>query len=136
MLDSMLSASSAGLLEKALSASALRQKVISNNIVNVNTPGFKRSEVIFEDKLQQAIGGPKLLSLVRTHGAHLSGTREVSTDPAVVVDKDTSMRLDGNNVDIDKEMAGLAKNSIYYNSVAQQLSKKYSTLVSAIKEGK
>lgn len=136
MLDSILSSQSDSILEKALASSALRQKIISNNIANVNTPGFKKSEVLFEDTLQAAMNQTKL-PLTRTHGNHLTAVNSSDNlNPSVVVDNTTSMRLDGNNVDIDKEMASLAKNSIYYNSVAQQLGKQYNLLLSAIKEGK
>lgn len=136
MLDSILSSAPASILEKALSSSALRQKVISNNIANVNTPGFKKSTVPFEDRLQAAISQTQL-PLVQTHQNHLAAGRSGgSMAPSVVVDNTTSMRVDGNNVDIDKEMASLAKNSIYYSAVAQQMNKYYGILKSAIKEGK
>lgn len=135
MLDSILSSGSANLLERGLSGASLRQKVISNNIANVDTPGFKRSDVSFERQLQQAMGQTNILPLMRTNDSHLSNIED-SDQPLVTVERNTSMRLDGNNVDVDKEMAALAKNTIYYNAVATQLSKTYSMLVSAIKEGK
>lgn len=136
MLDSILSSVPCNVLQKALSSSALRQKVISNNIANVNTPGYKKSEVLFENKLQDALNQTGL-PLVRTHEKHLDAENDRSNlEPSVVTDNTTSMRLDGNNVDIDKEMAGLAKNSIYYSAVAQQIGKHYNMLLSAIKEGK
>ncbi len=136
MIDSILSSAPSNILEKALASSALRQKVISNNIANVNTPGFKKSEVSFENKLQAAMSQTQL-QLVRTNENHLDAAdSSADLNPSVLVDNTTSMRLDGNNVDIDKEMASLAKNSIYYNAVAQQLGKNYSMLLSAIKEGK
>jgi flagellar basal-body rod protein FlgB len=136
VLDSILSSAPSNILEKALASSALRQKTISNNIANVNTPGYKKSDVLFEDKLQAAMD-QSLLPLARTHTNHLqAGQVSGELEPSIVVDNTSSMRLDGNNVDIDKEMAGLAKNSIYYNAVAQQLSKHYSMLLSAIREGK
>lgn len=65
MLRQLLGSSQVSVLEQALSAASLRQKVISNNIANVNTPGFKKSNVIFEDLLQEAINGEKL-QLTRT----------------------------------------------------------------------
>ena len=136
VLDSILSSAPNNILEKALAASVLRQKTISNNISNVNTPGFKKSEVSFEDKLQGAVD-QSLLPLIRTNVKHLlAGGVSSTLEPSVTIDNTSSMRLDGNNVDIDKEMASLAKNSIYYNSVAQQIGKNYNLLLSAIKEGK
>ena len=53
----------------------------------------------------------------------------------VQVQKDTSIRLDGNNVDIDAEMAGMAKNSIYYQAVAQDIGRYFTSLKNAIKGG-
>ncbi len=136
MLDAILSSSPGNILEKALAASALRQKTISNNIANVNTPGFKKSSVLFEENLQAAMNQTQL-PLVRTHENHLAaGQFTGNMEPSVVLDNTTSMRVDGNNVDVDKEMAGLAKNSIYYSAVAQQLNKYYTGLLSAIREGK
>jgi len=117
-----------------LGAAALRHKVISNNIANVNTPGFKKSDVRFEDKLAAAMAGTKL-AMARTNPRHLSGGAG-DLAPAIVTDRTTSLRTDGNNVDIDAEMANVAKNSIYYNAVAQQLGTYFSNLKSVIREGK
>ncbi len=133
MVKSILSSPQEAVLEQALGAATLRQRVIANNIANVNTPGFKRSEVVFEEKLAAAMSG-KPLPMARTHPGHLPASREAA-GPAIVTDTATSMRTDGNNVDIDAEMANTAKNQIYYNAVAQMLGRYYSNLKSAIKGG-
>ncbi|MDT8901285.1 flagellar basal body rod protein FlgB [Anaeroselena agilis] len=135
MVKSILSSPQESVLERALGAAALRHKVVANNIANVNTPGFKRSDVVFEDKLAEAMSGGKL-PLARTHAKHLAGRQggDVSA-PSVVTDTRTTMRTDGNNVDIDAEMANVAKNSIYYNAVAQQLGTYFSNLKSVIRGG-
>lgn len=117
-----------------MGAASLRHKVLTNNIANVNTPGFKRSEVVFEDRLAEAMAGKKL-ALARTNAKHLPGGRGGSSAPAVVTDATTSLRTDGNNVDIDAEMANVAKNTIYYDAVAQMLGRYYTNLKSAIKGG-
>jgi flagellar basal-body rod protein FlgB len=135
VLNSLLSSSKAAVLEQALTAASLRQKVISNNIANVNTPGFKRSEVVFEDLLRQAIGSSDKLGLMRTNAKHIPntlGSVKAQSNPI----NTTTMRTDGNNVDVDVEMAEMAKNNIYYNAVAQGLSKYYSGLKSVINGGK
>jgi flagellar basal-body rod protein FlgB len=125
------------ILEQSLYASSLRHKVISNNIANVNTPGFKKSEVAFEDLLQAQLDGKETsLPLARTNSRHLSGGNGTSLAPRVNTIGTTSFRTDDNNVDIDIEMADLAKNNIYYNAVAQQLSRQLSNLKSAIREGR
>ena len=134
MVKSILSSPQEAVLEKALAAASLRHKVISNNIANVNTPGFKKSDVVFENELAMAMSGGRA-AMSRTHSRHLPG-RSGGQIPAIVTDNATSLRTDGNNVDIDAEMAGIAKNSIYYDAVAQQLGRYFSNLKSAISGGR
>lgn len=122
-----------GLLKSALNASQLRQKTISNNIANVNTPNYKANRVVFEEKLQRAIDGTSV-NLKATHVNHF-GTSEQTVEPKVVKDQSTSMRNDGNNVDIDVEMSNVAANQILYNTLVQQIDGKISTLRYIISEG-
>ena len=135
MLNSILSSPRVTVLEQALSTSSLRQKVISNNIANVNTPGYKKSEVLFEDILQSALTCKKM-SMLQTNERHLPVRQSGIPAPKINVVSNTSIRIDGNNVDIDGEMAELAKNNIYYNAVVQQLGGYFSGIKSAIKEGR
>lgn len=115
------------MLENKLEASALRQKVIANNLANVDTPGFKKSYVEFEDVLRQAQNKDKI-SLLRTDTRHIDQSfiniQEVKA--RVVTDNSTSLRNDGNNVDIDQEMTELAKNGLDYQAIALILGNKYS----------
>ncbi len=131
---------SATAMRQALERASLRQQVLSNNIANVNTPQFKRSDVAFGDQLQQAIEqdtqkGAKRLALQKTNPRHLAPEGR-ETGPRIVRDDAVTMRADGNNVDIDREMAEVAKNSIFYQANAQQLSRYYSTLKSVITGGR
>lgn len=135
MIQSLVSSPQAYILEKSISASALRHKVISNNIANVNTPGFKKSDVVFEDILQQKLSATNSLPMAQTHSRHL-GPRSQGLSPAVQLAANHTFRTDGNNVDIDAEMANVAKNSIYYDALAQQLSRYYTGIKSAINEGR
>ncbi len=135
MLKALLGSPRVDILEKAIGASTLRQKVISDNIANVNTPKFKKSEVQFEELLAKEMSQDKL-QMARTNAAHMPMQVEGIPGPRVNTITQTSYRTDGNNVDIDTEMAGMAKNNIYYNAVVQQLSGYFSGLRSAIKEGK
>lgn len=121
------------MLEKKLEASALRQKVIANNIANVDTPGFKTSHVEFENILQQAMNNKESPPLRKTDPRHIDPSMKVQTVQArVVIDNTTSLRNDGNNVDIDKEMADLAKNGIDYQAISQILGQKYSGKIKLI----
>lgn len=137
MLNSLLQSTQVSVLEKALGAASLRHKIISNNIANVNTPKFKKSEVSFENQLELAMSSEKS-PIARTHERHLPvksiGINDVA--PMINTITTTSFRNDDNNVDIDSEMAGLAKNSIYYNAVADRINKYFSNLKSVINGGK
>ena len=121
-----MNSSNFNFLGRGLAAANLRQEVISNNIANVNTPNFKRSEVVFEDVLAREIGlgddeEKQKLELVRTHDRHLPIAHLPGDDARIYEDDTTTMRVDNNNVDIDIEMASLAKNQLYYNAMAQSL---------------
>lgn len=136
MFGRIFGPSSVDVLEKALQGSSLRHTVISNNLANVNTPGFKRSEVKFEDQLADA--GQRMGTqsrLTRTHEKHLPHETNDGS-PRVLNITDTSLRTDGNNVDVDAEMAAMTKNNIFYNAVAQRIGGYYSNLKTAINEGR
>ncbi len=111
---------------KALDGSWLRNQAISSNIANVNTPGFKREVIDFESMLKDFVENDK-------YG--------IDSDPSSIgfkrsKDSTTSFRLDGNNVDLDQEMAQLAKNQIYYNATITQLNSKIRRLNAAIRDGR
>ena len=106
-------------LSNGLDASALRQRVHANNLSNVNTPHFKRSSVQFEEVLKSTMVGKK--SLAATSPGHITRNGGEIPGARIVRDTSTSMRTDGNNIDVDKEMAELAVNQLYYNALSQQL---------------
>ncbi len=134
MIEKLLFTRTMNMLEMGLDAAALRNRVIADNLANVDTPGYKRSEVLFEDVLKQAMGRDTLLAGTLTHEKHIPIGRksEFSVTPKVVRSEDTSMRADGNNVDIDREMAALAKNSIMYTALAQELNGEFQKMKMAI----
>ena len=121
------------LLEKAMSGSTVRHKVLSDNVSNANTPGFKRSDVEFRSALKEAIN-PQL-KIRTTNSLHINSSL-ASTKPLVIQDEQTSLRTDGNNVDIDIELATLAENNLYFDSLAHFLSSQLSLLRQSISEGR
>lgn len=109
-------------LETGMDAASLRQSVIANNLANIDTPGFKASDVQFENLLAQSLQDGSSLPLA-TDNPRQIGTPDASdVQPQVVTDNSTSMRSDGNNVDMDQEMTEVAKNNIYYDALTTQLS--------------
>jgi flagellar basal-body rod protein FlgB len=139
MLDGIFSSEVYQILEKSLNASALQQKLISNNIANVDTPGFKRSEVVFQSKLNEILDKKELsyLPLTVTNERHIPVAAETSIQelqPEVVTNSETSLRQDDNNVDIDFEMSKLAENTTNYSTLAQLMSMKIGMLKTAISD--
>ncbi|CEK39029.1 flagellar basal body rod protein FlgB [Paraclostridium sordellii] len=85
------------LMKAGLDATALRSKVIANNIANVNTPNYKRKYVSFEDTLNESVNGkPKI---------------EVKTD------ENSKMRVDGNNIDLESEKVNQAATTLEFNAL-------------------
>lgn len=126
------------LYARALDVAWARNSEIANNIANVDTPGYKRKDVVFEEYLKEAIEAKRIRGY-RTNARHIpigaSSPKDVKI--RVVQDNSTlSMRLDGNNVDIDTEAALAAENSIYYNTIAQKLSGDFRKLRTVINEGR
>ncbi len=122
--------------KKALDASWLRQQLIANNIANVNTPGYKRSDIDFESMLVDYLGA-KNTDLTRTNSRHFNnnGLINGTLKPIIKKDRSTSYRLDGNNVNVDTEMAANASNQIKYNAMIKQINGQFVRLKTAIKGG-
>ncbi|MBO5484178.1 MAG: flagellar basal body rod protein FlgB [Lachnospiraceae bacterium] len=117
-------------LESVADASWTRNSVISNNIANVDTPGYKRKDVQFELYLQEELSGGSSLDdeVAEADLDVLNGS--TYTDYGTV-----SYRLDGNNVDIDTENSYLAQNQLKYYTVLDSISQEFSRLRSVIKNG-
>ena len=124
------------MLETVLDFQSERHTILSTNVANVDTPGYKGHDLRFADELKRAIDTEGTISLKKTNEKHLpvemSKLKEVA--PRLVASNDSPPRLDGNTVDLDKEMTKLAENSLYYNVTAQIVSKKMRLLRTAISE--
>ena len=125
------------LLQKGLQAAELRHDVIANNIANVDTPGYKASHVEFEAYMQDALESGEFQGKMTRVGHIAIGAQNnaLNVQPAVISDTSTTMRMDGNNVDIDREMSELARNQIYYDTLVRKISGELNRLKLAI-EGK
>lgn len=101
------------LIKKGLDMSTLRGKLISNNVANINTKDYKRYYINFEDAMK---GANENLSLKTTKEQHIGGNNS-SLESNVQKDKSTSMRTDGNNVDLDLEKVDQAANTMMFNAL-------------------
>ena len=117
-------------LDKAADASWMRQEAISNNIENVNTPGYKRQDVAFEDSLQEAISN----SRYRSTDEKVANLSKADLRIRSYTDSSGfSYRLDGNNVDIDTEEVELASEQIRYQGITAGINGQFDRMRSVIK---
>ncbi|MBM7692271.1 flagellar basal-body rod protein FlgB [Peribacillus deserti] len=120
-------------LERALDYSSLKQKVISQNISNVDTPNYKSKDVSFKEMLAHESGTG--LKAYRTNQRHFDFNGSPSAN-GVYTRNNMQYNHNGNSVDMDKEMSDLATNQIYYNALTERISGKFQTLQSVIKGGR
>lgn len=119
-------------LGQSLDAAAAKNNIISENIANVDTPNYKTKDVAFKSVLQNALNDE--FHAKRTNPKHLSFDGEMDTYK-IVEKNNTSYNHNGNNVDMDKEMAELGKNQIYYQSLVERMNGNFRNLETVIKGG-
>ncbi len=103
-------------LERALAAASVRHKLLAHNVANVDTPGYKRFDIAMQSALQQDASSP--------------------LENSIYQQLNTSLRVDGNNVDIEQEMTLVAETEAYFNAVASSLIKQMATVRYLINEGR
>jgi flagellar basal-body rod protein FlgB len=104
---------------------AFRQEIISSNIANVDTPGYKAKETVFEQELDSRLG------LNATNQKHLKKSPTANRFP---VSEDPFSRIgnDTNTVDIDREMMKLNQNQILFDASAEVIQTKLQELKDVI----
>lgn len=123
-------------MERMLDAKWKRHEILTNNVNNVDTPGFKRSDISFEEILKANLN-KNTLPLCMTNDRHINNQKSIDDiKPMIYRQEDRSLRNDDNNVDIDKEMIELLKNSFSYNIISDHIQKNFRLLQSAINEGR
>lgn len=117
-------------LDRAADAAWQRNEAISNNIANVDTPGYKRQDVAFESVLQRALGNNRYESMDdKVANVKLSRLR----GRAYVDYANYSYRLDGNNVDIENENVMLAENQLKYQGLISSINQEFTNLQTVMK---
>lgn len=116
-------------LTKAADYSWTRNEIITNNIANNDTPGYKRKDVTFESYLMQELASGDSTSLRR----RINDVDLSNINPTVYTDySELSYRLDGNNVDIDTENVEFASNQLYYQTVLDTIDYQFQMLKAAM----
>jgi flagellar basal-body rod protein FlgB len=125
--------STIGVASAWLGGLSRRSKAISDNIANIDTPGYRAKEVPFETELRQALGNGGV-RLATTSPGHLavapSGRSGLGLQD---IQSLTSQRMDGNNVDIDAQMTSLTETQMRYQAAASALSTRLATLKEVIR---
>ena len=117
-------------LDRAADAAWQRNEAISNNIANVDTPGYKRQDVAFESVLQQALGNNRYESMDdKVANVDLSRLR----GRAYLDYANYSYRLAGNNVDIENENVMLAENQLKYQGLISSINQEFTNLKTVMK---
>jgi flagellar basal-body rod protein FlgB len=107
------------LIEAGIRAESLRQKAIANNVANLETPGYRRVDVRFEELLAKCL--------------HSSGKIDLTKiEPEIYQPKETPIKSNGNDVDYETEVGRLIKNAVRHKALIRLLSKKYSQIDQAI----
>lgn len=132
-------------VEKGLAALSLRHRVIADNVANLNTPGYKRGDVSFAEQLTAYLDDLAARKAARANGGNAgdplgataaSAPRAPEAFTPQFYRVNSAGRLDGNNVDIEAEMARLAENALLYEAASRQASVKLGLLRLAITEGR
>jgi flagellar basal-body rod protein FlgB len=121
-------------VEKMLDVTMRRQEAISSNLANLDTPGYKAKDVVFQQELASS---SNQLALASTHSGHitLSSGSSTANSPVQLVDSDAPEKPNGNNVDLDHQMMEMNKNGMQYVMLIQNLGSTIKTLRAAITDG-
>ena len=117
-------------LDKALDASWIRNDAISNNLANMDTPGYKRQDVDFGTQLAKALHSSRYTSM----DSKVADLKLNRLNPVTYQDySGFSYRIDGNNVDPDTEAVYLAKNQVVYQGLELSVNQEFKNLMTVMK---
>lgn len=117
-----------GLLTNVLDYRSVRHKVIVSNVANLDTPGYKAKELVFEKTLQESLLKGQTPELTKTHANHMNSASGKTAHYKMV--------STGEAVNIDKAMTDLAENNLVYNMTTEMLLRKFNGLNAVLKDAK
>lgn len=123
------------IMNHAMDASMLRHEILADNIANIDTPGFKRSDVSFQRELQRALDNSPYIELNRTGKRHFEsspGRNPHRVHGRAYAEVDTWTRNDHNNVDPEVEMSHIAQNTMYFQAISTRVAASFRGLTSII----
>jgi len=125
-------------LTTALNFREMRQELISTNVANANTPGFKAKKMDFEEALARAldVDGQMQMGVTdeRHHNVGNGGFNNL--EPEIYDDPNGVVSENGNTVDVEAEKAKMAENKLMYDTLVQLINKKMGLMKYAINSEK
>lgn len=126
------------LIHKSLDFRAERNILLSGNVANMETPGYKARDLVFENALGDAMKSQQPGPLNVTNARHLDGRTRTPlqlVQPQQITSANPVGSLDGNSVELEKEMAKLAENQVSFQALTQMMTFKFNQLRTAMREG-
>lgn len=124
---------------QALSLRSERQRLIASNIANADTPGYVARDMNFSQALREATGSlPSARTLSVSQAGHIDsggnggGVASIRTDASLSYAMAGQTNLDRNTVDMDRERASFADNSVKYEATLRFINANVRTVLSAI----
>jgi flagellar basal-body rod protein FlgB len=112
---------------------AERQRLIASNIANADTPGYQAREMDFANALRQATGAASGSELATTHAAHDAAALNLRAEPGLLYARHSQDALDRNTVDLDRERASFADNSVKYEATLRFINGSVRSMLDAMK---
>lgn len=132
----LFSEKSSKIVKKSIDLNARKVSVASSNIANAETPGYKAVRLNFEEALKSAVSGNSM-KMKTTNLRHIQPKNEALAHfkPRIEVDKSPG-RIDGNNVDIDREVTDMAEAQIAYDAAISAMKKREGIVKSAVTDSR
>jgi flagellar basal-body rod protein FlgB len=110
------------LLEAGIKAEGLRQRTIASNMANIETPGYRRLDVKFDELLARVLNSSSTADLDKI-------------EPEIYQPRNTPVRPNGNDVHMEAEVGSLVKNTLRHTAYVRLLQKRFSQIETAIRVG-
>ena len=117
-------------LGKYLDLAAHRHKLVSGNVANASTPGYRAKDIDFQQEFQKATGKTNHLEGATTNAGHIPLGSHKNRSPKVAQEKVQEGEM--NSVDIDREVSNMTQNELLYTIGARMMQRRFEGLKTAI----
>jgi len=119
---------------QALTLRSERQRLLASNIANADTPGYVARDMDFAQALREATGASERpAALAASQPGHVAAAAGARAKPNLLYARPSQTSLDNNSVDMDRERAAFADNSVKYEATLRFINGQAKTLLEAIK---